>query len=59
MADEFNNTVCIICDKKYSLFQSGWTYFSFDDTTTCSDDCKKIHRDKNKMQNSAEKTWQI
>jgi len=57
MADEFKSTtVCIICDKKYSLFQSGWTYFSFDGTTTCSDDCKKNHRDKNKMQNSAEKT---
>ena len=57
MADEFKSTtVCIICDKKYSLFQSGWTYFSFDNTLTCSDDCKKIHRDKNKMQNSAEKT---
>ena len=55
MGDEFKtDTVCIICDKKYSLFQSGWTYFSFDGTTTCSDDCKKIHRNKNKMQNSAD-----
>ena len=56
MADEFSNTVCVICDKPYSLFQSGWIYFSFDGVATCSDDCKKIHRDKNKMQNSAEKT---
>ena len=57
MTDEFKSTtVCIICDKPYSLFQSGWTYFSVDGVATCSDDCKKIHRDKNKMQNSAEKT---
>ena len=49
MADEFKSiTVCIICDKKYSLFQSGWTYFSFDGTATCSDDCKIIHRKKEK-----------
>ena len=57
MVDEYKSTtVCIICDKSYSLFQSGWTYFSFDGTTTCSDKCKKIHRYKNKMQNSANKT---
>ena len=46
MADDFSNKVCVICDKKYSLFQSGLTYFSFDNTITCSDNCKKIHRDK-------------
>jgi hypothetical protein len=46
MTEEFSNRVCIICSKAYSPFQNGWTYYSFDGTITCSDDCKKIHRDK-------------
>ena len=46
MADEFNGRVCIICDKKYNPHHFGWTYFSFDNTLTCSDNCKKKHRDK-------------
>jgi hypothetical protein len=45
MADEFSGRVCIICDKKYNPHHSGWTYFSFDGTITCSDKCKKIHID--------------
>jgi hypothetical protein len=46
MAEEWNGKKCSVCEKVYSIFQSGWTYFSFDGTMTCSDDCKIIHRKK-------------
>ena len=46
MTEEWDGKKCSVCKKVYSIFQSGWTYHSFDNLITCSDICKKTHREK-------------
>ena len=46
MSENWDGKKCNVCEKVYSIFQSGWTYHKFDNLITCSDDCKKEYRDK-------------
>ena len=46
MTEKWDGKKCSVCEKVYSIFQSGWTYHSFDNLITCSDICKKTQRNK-------------